>query len=353
MSHPADDTSHDTASAGNQLTAPADVTALDERILYLSALVKPLLADRAELQGALRLRLTGSVAKYDVWATIRSLHFVLDNAQPEDSVSDQPEQLADMTTAWNNLQALANGNAIPVIDQPEPDSDEYEAWLNAQREHTKLWLRQLMAYIGKLSSFDSGEISSLEAAGSLPGNIRHQIEYRQTLRLLGSPYALGVTLESTPTHGGSCFGDATGLALLEALAHSVSYTIKEVQEAWPPVSQRIAEARGRLSLHWMILKGFVHSMVHASQGQPLTNGLYRRPELVTLVEEALTRGHATITDGYGPGLPVWGGQTRNIGEVAEKLPTPELIAKLHERVEEGRQSAELRRQLLPQHNPYV
>ncbi len=333
MSQPADDTTSHDDTPINSLSAPADKTILQARASHLSQLSKPLIADRVELRAVLQLLFSGTVSKYEVWTALRDLYFTHD-FEPHGATSERSEQAREDTTMiWNNLQVLASGQIISMPPRPEPTSSEYEGWVESERERGQIWIRELLGYVGQLDNHGPEGIYAQVVATHLPASVRRSVEKDYARTLLGSPYSLGVALESLPTSR-HYFGDENGFALLATLAQTVRRVFDECKKAWPPISGQQTENLERLALHWMILKGFVYSMV-TTEDRMLANGLYNKPELAKLVIEALRHGHAELTRSH-PNGSRWL-HAPGIGDSAVNTPTAELIRLLEERIEAGRQ----------------
>jgi hypothetical protein len=307
----------DTASSmDDKVIKPTSPDALQERALSLSAERLLSFVDRAELFGITTLLVKGVVKRDEVWKTLLRFNMISEHDQSEllQAVRD------DLNEVWMRLDSLAS-NVTPVALEP----------LDIHDRPTPRWLIDMMAQLHQ--ELRHSRVFAHEAASLVPDKLLHCIEHDLLMEKYGSPLAIGHSLEALPSGGGIGFGGkGQSIWAADALAQAVLYSINVYDEIMESDSDESKIELGRIKLWWMFLKGFTFSLAHRHMGLQTLPTLVENPAIAERIKEALTEGLKRLSNVEVTPTPVWSGLIGNLNSEVHRMPTPELVELLTERI---------------------
>jgi hypothetical protein len=328
--------------------------AVEARMQELSRLSTPTITHRTELAALVSLTIDGEISTDDVWDILRGFHYIGRNVGIDRrDENDDPAWLAPLhqalATVWSNIGQLVAGQSLPpaepVLDPESEDPDEYDRYHKARSQLLQQWFEDVM--LAAQANLRSEGLSEYDMAPHLPYELVRRIEHEFAVNWHGSPYAFGASLEALPLNGGTCFGDRNGPVLLDILVNSLTSAIDDYTDPNVKDTEVLGDALMRLKLHWMILKGFVHSMTKAELGTVLVASLPSRPELHRRTASALLRGFSLLQSAK-PELSTmdWTGRSDSVvGTIVGMTPTGELVDEFNQRVANEAASQEALRNL--------
>lgn len=331
-------------SATDSLAVPAVLGPLNRRIGELAArrhLSAWMLAEIASISALIN---EGSITAEDVWQIILSHANISSYVEaPDPSNLGESDwliqQLTDRAVVWQHLAALCAGEEIERLpEMPGPYDDHNTPEAVATRDEL---LRFYTDGLNLLERRFGGALNGQDVLDLLGHELRHSIEHHLAVQWLGSPYVIGASLHALPTTGAGGFGiDDQGVYLLKSWVGDLLADLRTYNEM--QVSQvnredaKVRETLGRIELKWMMLKGFVYSMLSTTQGRNLPAMLVSRLDLVRELERALVDGLTALQPKH-PQTPQWGG----IGPCEiETTPTLDLTRKLWRRMKREQEDAE-------------
>jgi hypothetical protein len=317
------------------LSAPDDVLRLTTRIKDLST--QPYITSwmMAEIAAIAELLSSHTISAGQVWQFLLTHYNISPRVSSTPTAYDDPgwliQPLADRALIWDHLTALcANQELPPVPSLPGPYDDHDE-------EATAL-IEQTLAFLTRgLNLLESRcHISGAMVVAHLEYELRHDIEQDLAIQWLDSPFAIGATLFNRPLTGSGGFGmHGQSLYFLKALVgtlnHELAYFSGKTSIASTTGSAN--EARGRVQLWWMLLKGYVYAMLDTELGLSVPAMMLEHPELIADLKQVLLRALNVLQKTDAQSTPSWGGSSACVlGILVETTPTGDLIAKLDTRL---------------------
>jgi len=331
-------------SATDSLAVPTVLGPLNRRIRELSVrrhLTTWMLAEIASISTLID---EGSITAEDVWRIILSQAHISDTVTAPDPTNLEEsnwlvQQLTDRAMVWQHLTALCADEVLerlPEMPGPYDNHDTPEAI--ATRNET---LRFYTDGLNQLERRFGGALNGQDVLDRLGYELRHSIEHHLAIQWLGSPYVIGASLHALPTTGAGGFGiDDQGVYLLKSWVGDLLTDLRAYYDMQTsrlePEDSKVRETLGRIALKWMMLKGFVYSMLDTSMGRNLPAMLLKHPDLVRTLERVLVEGWAVLRPNR-PQTPRWGGSGHC--EI-EETSTPDLISKLWRRMKREQEDAE-------------
>lgn len=327
--------------SGASCNLPADTANIWKRLMALSSLSWPTLAEQVERRMLVTwLNPTESNAITDINVFDVACDAIHTSRQCNEEFL-QPAYIAARVT-WENICHMADGYELSSPRPAFSEDDDFDQWQQQRREQGFDWWETVMRELEmllRMEVFYAFELPERTTCHEFARALRHDF----LGEVFDGPTAIGASIYLEPSLPGTGLGfEGETLYVMESLAFAVHAAIDAMNEVDRANKEQFGTALMRVDFFWQLLKGYTWASAHNGLGTPLPGIIVSQPTVWEVAKTALIWGrdaiNSTIVDGKRPrGFSSRGGRRSSS---AEGEPTEHLIARMDASINEARQSRE-------------